>query len=179
MPHQLEGFKLAEQTGIGNRKIILAILLAAAVGILSLFWATLSAGYQSTGNVMRWAPQIAFNRLSGWLYSPGGSDVPAAVFTSIGFLVTVLLSFMRMRFIWWKLHPVGYPLCASWTMNLLWFSILIGWITKAIILKYGGIKGYRKALPLFLGLILGEFIVGGLWNLVGQIFGITTYIFWH
>jgi hypothetical protein len=179
MPHQLEGFKLAEQTGIDNHKLIIAMLIAAAIGILSLFWVSLTAGYQTTGHVLTWAPQIAFDRLRGWLYNPRGSDVPASVFTSIGFSLTILLSIMRMRFIWWKLHPVGYPLCASWTINLIWFSILLGWIIKVIILKYGGIRGYRKALPFFLGLIMGEFIVGGFWNIIGQTFDVTTYIFWH
>jgi hypothetical protein len=180
MPHQLEGFKLAEQTGMENRKIVFAMLLASAVGILSLFWTTLFANYRGSGGpLLSWFPQSAFDRLRGWLYNPKGGDSPAIAFTMIGFFLTLLLSALRMRFIWWKLHPAGYPLCASWTMNLLWFSVLLGWAIKTIILKYGGIRVYRKALPFFLGLILGEFIVGGLWNITGQVFHITTYIFWH
>ena len=179
MPHQLEGFKLAERTGCDNRKLSFAMLLASAVGILALFWAMLSVGYRVDGAPGDWAAWGSFGRLKGWLYYPRGSDSPAIIFTGIGFLLTLLLSALRMRFIWWRLHPVAYPLATSWTMNMLWFSVLLSWAIKAIILKYGGIKAYRKALPLFLGLILGEFIVGGLWNIIGQLFHVTTYVFWH
>jgi energy-converting hydrogenase Eha subunit A len=179
MPHQLEGFKLAEQTGMENRKLSFAILSASAVGILALFWAILSVGYRVDGAPGSWASWGAFRRLQGWAYDPTGRDYSAMSFTLIGFFLTLMLSALRMRFIWWKLHPVGYPLSTSWTMNMIWFSVILSWGIKAIILKYGGIKVYRKALPFFLGLILGEFIVGGLWNIIGQVFHITTYVFWH
>ena len=31
---------------------------------------------------------------------------------------------------------------------------------------------------MFLGLILGEFIVGGFWTLIGTFMGVPTYAFW-
>ena len=179
MPHQLEGFKLAEQTGTENRKFVLAMVLASAVGILSVFWATLTAAYRANGTPFSLFSQYSFNRLRGWLYYLKGSDSVAIISTAVGFLLTIFLSFLRMRFIWWKLHPVAYPLSTSWSMNMLWFSFLSGWAIKSTILKHGGIKVYRKALPFFLGLILGEFIVGGLCNIVGQVFNVPTYVFWH
>jgi len=179
MPHQLEGFKLAEQTGAENRKFAFALLLASAVGILSIFWATLTAAYRANGAPFSPFSRFSFDRLRLWLYYQKGSDSIAIISTMIGFLLTIFLSVLRMRFIWWKLHPVAYPLSTSWSMNMLWFSFLSGWAIKAIILKYGGIRVYRKALPFFLGLILGEFIVGGLFNIIGQVFHVTTYIFWH
>lgn len=179
MPHQLEAFKLAEQTKMNSRRLSLAILLASAVGIPALFWAILSVGYRVDGVPGSWASSGAFGRLQGWVYNPKESDYPAMTFTLIGFFLTLLLSALRMRFIWWKLHPVGYPLSTSWTMNMLWFSVILSWGVKTIILKHGGIRVYRKAAPFFLGLILGEFVVGGLWNIIGQVFHITTYVFWH
>ncbi|MGB9597747.1 MAG: DUF6784 domain-containing protein [Candidatus Poribacteria bacterium] len=47
------------------------------------------------------------------------------------------------------------------------------------VLKYGGLKAFRNAIPFFLGLILGEFVVGSLWTIIGVIFGIQTYAFWY
>ena len=41
-----------------------------------------------------------------------------------------------------------------------------------------GLRGYRTALPFFFGLILGEFVVGSLWNLAGLVFGLEIYRFW-
>ena len=179
MPHQLEGFKLSKQTGMENRRLLFAMLLSAAIGIPMLFWLMLSVGYNVDGAPGSWASSGAFGRLQSWVNNPKGSNSPSVIFTFVGFGVTLILSALRMRFIWWKLHPVGYPLSTSWTMNMIWFSVLLSWAIKAIILKHGGIKVYRKAVPFFLGLILGEFIVGGLWNIVGQVFHVTTYVFWH
>jgi len=41
------------------------------------------------------------------------------------------------------------------------------------------LKSYRNALPFFIGLILGEFMIGGSWSIIGIIFGVPVYVFWH
>lgn len=63
-------------------------------------------------------------------------------------------------------------------MNLVWFPLLIAWAVKSTILRYGGLPRYRMFLPFFLGLILGQSIVGSLWSLIGLALGIPTYSFW-
>jgi hypothetical protein len=60
-----------------------------------------------------------------------------------------------MRFIWWSLHPAGFAVSSSWSMNVLWSSIFISWAIKFAILKIGGLKLHRQSIPFFLGLILG------------------------
>ncbi len=50
--------------------------------------------------------------------------------------------------------------------------------TKFVLLKWGGLKTYRRATPLFLGLILGKFIVGISWEAIGLKLGLDTYVFW-
>jgi hypothetical protein len=52
-------------------------------------------------------------------------------------------------------------------MNWYWFSIFIGWGLKLIVLKFRGIQTHRQALPFFMGLILGEFMMGAAWTLFG------------
>ena len=48
-----------------------------------------------------------------------------------------------------------------------------------ILLRIGGIRLYRKAYPLFLGLILGEFMIGGVWVLIRLITGMEMYSFYR
>ena len=43
------------------------------------------------------------------------------------------------------------------------------------ILKYGGVWAYRKAVPFFLGLILGEYVVACGWSILGIILRMPTY----
>ena len=63
-------------------------------------------------------------------------------------------------------------------MDVLLMSVFVAWLVKVTLLKYGGARAYRAAGPFFMGLVLGEFILGGLWNLYGTAFGVPVYHFW-
>jgi hypothetical protein len=63
-------------------------------------------------------------------------------------------------------------------MGKLWSCIFVAWLAKAIITRYGGAKAYQKALPLFVGMVLGEFMVGSFWCIFGAIIKIPVYQFW-
>ena len=56
---------------------------------------------------------------------------------------------------------------------------MIAWAVKLLVLRYGGLRLLKRLTPFFLGLILGEFIIGGLWTLIGILLGIPTYAFWY
>ena len=85
----------------------------------------------------------------------------------LGFAFALFLAIMRTRFLWWPLHPIGYAVAGSYGMSFLWSCMLVSWVLKWFILRYGGIKRYRQAAPLFLGLILGEFSVVGIRTIIG------------
>jgi len=44
-----------------------------------------------------------------------------------------------------------------------------------VTLRYGGMRLYRQFIPFFIGLILGDYIIGGAWSLIGLAFGIRVY----
>ena len=77
-----------------------------------------------------------------------------------------LLIAARQRFIWWPFHPLGFVASMGWVMNYMWSTVFLAWLFKVLILKYGGARMYRKAQPLFLGMILGQLVVGGLWLVI-------------
>ena len=81
----------------------------------------------------------------------------------------------RARFLWWPFHPIGYILAGTFTLEWLWCSLFVGWLVKWLILRYGGLRLYRQALPFFIGLILGDYVAGALWALVGCLTGVQTY----
>ena len=184
MPHQLEGFKLAERTNTSNKRLVFAMMLAVALGSLSGFWALIDRGYRIGMEVRAPSPSVTafgrepYARLQTWLLSLSGTDHLRAMFTGIGFLFTILLMVTRMRFFWWPFHPAGYAITTSWGMDVIWSCIFVSWLLKWIILKYGGLGVHRRAIPFFLGLILGEFVAGSFWTIVGIAFGVQTYGFW-
>jgi len=44
--------------------------------------------------------------------------------------------------------------------------VLVSWAIKSIVLKYGGPTLYRTTRPFFLGLILGQICVAGMWLII-------------
>ena len=184
MPHQLEGFKLASTAGIRSRFMLFAILIALCVGILSQFWALISIPYRLGAlHEMSRVPVIygsePWTQLQKWLTNPLAPDYWAVGFTGIGLLFALFLMLMRMKFFWFPFHPAAYAtVCGSWAVNYIWFSLGVVWLLKLVLLKYGGRNAHRKAMPFFLGLILGQFTIGSLWTILGMVFNIPTYGIW-
>jgi hypothetical protein len=178
MPCILEGFKLGERTGVSPFKVTLFVLIAGVVGTFSGFWAHLQAAYRHGGWGKLWPAYESFNRLSYWLTTPVGGDPSYASAYAFGALFVVALSLFRMRFIWFPLHPVGFVVSSSWAMNPFWFSIFLSWAVKSAILRYGGLRAYRRNVPLFLGLILGEFMADSGVSIAGTLLKVRTYI-WY
>lgn len=48
---------------------------------------------------------------------------------------------------------------------------------EAIILRYSGFNAYRRAIPFFLGLALGDYILGSLWSILDIPTTISLYLF--
>ncbi len=184
MPHQLEGFKMAERIHTNPRRIVFALMLAAFLGSLAGFWALIDRGYRLGMEVRAYWPSLSafgiepYRRLDGWLSSPTDTSVAETAFMGLGFLLTSLLMLFRMQFVWWPFHPAGFAISTSWGMNVTWSCLFMSWLIKWILLRHGGIGMHRKAAPFFLGLILGEFTVGSIWTIIGIIAGIPTYGFW-
>ena len=89
------------------------------------------------------------------------------------------LMLARHHLLWWPLHPIGYPVGAVWLMDHLWMSVFLAWLIKLVVMKYGGPTLFRRTRPLFLGLILGQFVIAGVWLVVDYFTGMTdNRVFW-
>ena len=175
MPHQLEGLKIAEQAKVENRKFSLAILFSILIGLPATIWAYMHMSYRD-GVYTGWVGRESFYRLGGWLNNPLPSNTMALVASVFGLLTAIFLTFMRARFFWFPLHAAGYAVTSTYTMNFFWFSILLSFLFKLFFLKQGGLKLYQRAIPFFLGLILGEFVITTFWGTLAMIIQRQTYI---
>ena len=77
------------------------------------------------------------------------------VFFGIGGTVMAALLYLRYRFVWWPLHPVGLAISGSYLTRRTGFTIFMAWLIKLVMLKVGGPAVYRKSRPLFVGLLFG------------------------
>jgi hypothetical protein len=103
-----------------------------------------------------------------------GFDWRCPTFFAVGIGLTAFLSYMRSMSFWWPFHPLGYALCGSWTMVVMWFSCLVAWIIKTPILRYGGMRMYARARPFFIGMMVGEFGMAVFWTLISATTGAPT-----
>ena len=85
----------------------------------------------------------------------------------IGAAVMLGLVVCYNRFPWWPVHPIGYLTAYSTAMDTLWFSFFVGWLANSLTMRYGGVALFRKLRLLFVGLIVGDFLMGGGYALIG------------
>lgn len=181
MPHQLEGIVALRRAGGKVSPLIRAIMFAAAVAMVSALLWDLQLYYvngASTGNVNSWRVDKgseAWNNLQGWLHNPKGADPNAFIGAAAGFAITVALAALRSRFVGFPLHPAAYALNMTFANDFFWCDMLVAWIVKSLILRYGGVGAYRKALPFFLGLILGDYVTGSIWSIIGTVFHLNLF----
>jgi len=88
-------------------------------------------------------------------------------FALAGAVIMGILVICYHRFYWWPLHPIGYLMIYSSAMKILWVSFFIGWTFNTLCMRYGGIILFRKMRYFFVGLIMGDFLMGGTWAIVG------------
>ncbi|RKU30736.1 hypothetical protein C6497_03395 [Candidatus Poribacteria bacterium] len=180
MPHQLEALKLAHQTRFNPKQLLWVLAIAIFVGALSAAWGHLHLSYQvGLENARSWYARAAFNRLAGWLYNPSDTNLSGMFYTFGGFMFALSLLFLRWRFIQFPLHPVGYVVSSWWTFTGLWFPLLISWTVKRILLSTGGVKLYRRAIPFFIGLVIGDVIVASVISILGLFLNFQVrYLSW-
>ena len=174
MPAAAHATKLSDEMKLKKEAVLLAIGISIMLGLFVSILYTLHIGYHHGaynfgGHIFRGGCTIPFESIVNKMLNPFGPDWRRLFFLGVGGIVMAGLMFMRYRFMWWPLHPVGFTVASTLPISRSALSIFIAWAAKSIILKLGGVKLYKSARPLFFGLICGYFIGAGLSLLVDVI----------
>jgi hypothetical protein len=81
----------------------------------------------------------------------------------LGAITCGLLIKLRLTFVGFPLHPLGFITWLGWPIDRYWLSIFLGWVLKAAVLRYGGYRAFHRFRPFAYGLTVG---------------GTTTLTFW-
>jgi len=171
MPSMFHAAKASEKAR--NRLWILAAIGAALLlGVAVSFIAMLALGYRYGFRELQleWATETTlatYSNIQHLLDAPSGANPWVLSFASAGAVAMVCLVVCYYRFPWWPIHPLGYLAAYSAAMKVLWFSILLGWLANHLCLRYGGTVFFRRLRLLFMGLILGDLLMGGMFWLLG------------
>ena len=167
----MDGLRLADGVNIPRRKFFgvftLAVVLSIGIaGAIQIWLPYTKGGITLYGYVYNANNKWGFEDYDKYLVA--GNALPVGwqggTFLAVGIAVTTALVWARANITGFALHPLGYALCSSWTMIVFWFAAFAAWGIKSLLLRYGGIKLYRAARPIFLGFILGEFAAALFWT---------------
>lgn len=175
----VDAFQLGKKTGSRLRPLTGLILGASLWGTIAAFWAFLHSSYsvglesaQFQGPAVSAFGTEPWRRWAGWTGASLPPDRGVLQAYSFGAVFVGLLSFLRARFVWWPFHPAGYLVSGSFGLFRLWLPIFVSWLIKVLLLRWGGLGAYRRAMPFFLGLVLGEFTAGFVRTLLDLAFGL-------
>ncbi|MGC8833000.1 MAG: DUF6785 family protein [Armatimonadota bacterium] len=180
MPAQLESFKMAESGRINLSRLIILTIVVSLFSILATYWANLTVTYREGASAKcigfkSWVGAESFNRLETWLSVGQQREMPRLVYMAVGAGLVLFMSAMRSAFSWWPFHPAGYALAVSYAMDYFWFCMLIAWLVKLLLIRYGGMKTHNLFIPFFLGMILGDYTIGSIWAIIGPLMGVQNY----
>ncbi|HLK55793.1 MAG TPA: DUF6785 family protein, partial [Chthonomonadaceae bacterium] len=182
MPQQAQSIKAGQAAGISPRRFLGPLVWAMAFGVLCAFWAHLHIYYTYGAASAKVRPALMngatgpARQTASLLASPTKQDFAGLMGAFVGLLIVLLFSYLRQRFVWWPFHPLGYAIATTSSMDYMWCPFFLAWLAKTLTIRYGGIKAYRRFLPFFLGLILGDYVVPTLWGVYGMLTGTQQYM---
>ncbi len=148
----------------------LAITIVASMTVSILAMMTLCYRYGIRELQLDWASQTTttvYENIYRLVAMETTTGSRIFLFALAGALVMLVLVTCYHRLYWWPIHPLGYLTAYSSAMRILWVSFFIGWACNALCMRYGGIVLFKRLQYFFIGLIIGDFLMGGGWALVG------------
>ena len=123
----LENFKLAERSGIDVRKLGWVMMLSVVVSLILTFWTFLQFSYK-WGGISAGRGTAAYTVIERWVTRPAETDTRFLAAVGIGAVCVFINTALRLRFLWWQLHPLGYPIAGYYHFEKLWFPFFISWL---------------------------------------------------
>jgi len=186
-PTQVEMLQLGKTFNARPRHISWALILGAFGGVLLGGYVMLVWAYGVGGENVEQMRNWSLNQ--GWYFGGLHSAVvdadaqalaareglaqdkpyPVWQLAGVGFgaAVTFLLTWLRMAFVGFWLHPVAFILANSYFIYMCWGSLLTALVIKAVALKIGGPRLVREQLgPFFAGILCGALAGMLLWDVI-------------
>jgi hypothetical protein len=194
MPYMATSLKVLDDNKVNLRRFAIVAKLAIVLALVAGFVAVITLAYtQGEGNLLKgerseWTEGVrqvlsmmdfgqyeASEAASGFsklgLIRPDGKILGLVI---AGVIAVVGCYLLRFRFSGWPLHPLFFLVVGTSVGGQAWTSFLLGWVIKTLVVKVGGGRVYRSVKPLFIGFIMGEFMIIATVLVVGLIYNAIT-----
>jgi hypothetical protein len=181
LPGFIHSFKLARDHEINSRALWPLITACILISLAMTLGMRVNLGYTYGGLQLqnKWmtggGAQLPATTLSPLIEGAHDFNPANGIWLLVGGLMTQSVMLARTHLLWFPLHPLGILMSLSYPMSRLWFSIFLGWGCKVLIMRFGTIETYRKLVPAFLGLVLGEVVMILFWLIIDGWQGRTSH----
>lgn len=175
----VNGLKVVEHVKKHRSRLLWAIFLAIGVSFVFSVGLVIYQAYRTGAVTMHGSPfvqkaQEPYRVIHQVMDRFPGPYKAGWLFGLIGAGLMIALRTMRRRCTWWPIHPIGFVFMGMcWAMEQVWLSFLLAWLVKSLVIKYGGPRLYKKVVPFFLGLILGQGVSAASWVAIDFCTGMT------
>ncbi len=173
LPTYADTMRLAESTGIERRQLAGTLAAATVLSVFASLWIALHVYYQkgaATAQTDWWRMyegsvgfSVLRSRLDGAAPKAGSAEIIAMC---AGSLQVLLFYVANLRLMWWPFHPVGLVAAQMRAFDYLWLPMGIAAVAKSLLLRTGGLKAYKRAMPFFVGLVVGDYVISGILTLL-------------
>ena len=173
-----EALKITDELRVRPRSIVACVLIAVVLGLFGAYFLHLQTYYEFGNNVLEggqteggYRTRLArteYEETAGYLKAPMPPDRQRTIAGAAGLVVVTALVVLRSLFLRFPLHPLGFVMATTYG-HPIWAAFFVVWLVKVLALKFGGMRLYRRLIPLFLGIALGHFFTAGVvWGIVGS-----------
>ncbi|MEM2151251.1 MAG: DUF6785 family protein [Candidatus Bathyarchaeia archaeon] len=167
-------YKVGYDTGTHPKDITKVILVAgiisAVIGFPTAIWFDYTFGTSNTPMQMYDAWWIWVHASVPQLESGMPAAEPVWPYIIVGIILTMVLSFLNFRYVWWPLDPAGVALSINGGGSAWLFPSLFAWIVKSIVMRIGGTKlNDEVATPIAVGVLVGYWVLMFLGAVAGLI----------
>lgn len=174
-PVAMDSFRISSVFARRKRLFIVALTCSILVALIATSYMVLKQAYGmgALNFDFTWAtnrvPFYVFDSSQRIIKHPTQSAQPYMGCFSLGFVLTGITMFMRGRFYWWPIHPIGFLACNSYAAQRIWLPFFLGWLTKVGIMRFSGGRMLRAARYFFIAFIVAEAFISGLSTAISAI----------
>lgn len=150
---------LGENRGRLFLLVMLAFVCGTAISTGYVVYSGYAEGADNLHINLRNTGNLFYDLVVKWMKNATQVTTLEILFLTAGMAVSALLALGRYLFYWWPLNPIGFAIGASAPIRGLAFTLFVAWLVQVVLLRIGGVRLYRKAQPLFLGILVG-YVVG-------------------
>jgi hypothetical protein len=193
---QMEGIYIAKKTGTSSTRAIttsvfIAFFTAIVTGLVSYLVMSYWLGSQNFSQRFQDNAKMPI-----WMLFVGGdvnwdrfqTEYIRLFMVVTGAAVMIMLLVLRKKLPKFSLPPIAFIITCMGivyfqkadfignsdyyylTVNFVWGPVLIAWILKSLVLRFGGMDLYIKTSPVALGLITGHCVMIFVWNVYHAVF---------